>query len=451
MALLSPRRTFVLILAILVFLTIISLFKQRISQLPPSIALNIDFRSSFLQTYHKLTSHDEPIFQPTSSRVNSSTDQMSPPMSLRDTFKPGIAKPAGESYTRALIIPHTSTEDISWLSLLNSTAFPDLTIYPYVVNPPPASASDPHPTSPHSLRSPKNKGHEVMVYLTFLIDHYDALPDVSIFMHSHRHAWHNNDLLGFDALQHISRLSTPHVIRQGYFNLRCQWDPGCPTWIRPLETAEVYDRQEQIAFKRAYAELFPEEEDQGSDSDSGSGKATDGTSNIPEDLAQPCCGQFAVSRERIRSVPLRKLVWWRDWLLRTRLTDYVSGRVWEYSWQFVFTGRGVVCPQMRSCYCDAYGVCFPNEDRFQAWFMARYGRKLAVDELEGKSVEVQEKDRQEGGEVERDGGREVYLRDLVLAHEREMEEVFEEAERRGRDPRTRAQDCGREWREGDGF
>ena len=36
------------------------------------------------------------------------------------------------------------------------------------------------------LHPPKNKGHEVMVYLTYIIDHYDELADVTMFMHAHQ-------------------------------------------------------------------------------------------------------------------------------------------------------------------------------------------------------------------------------------------------------------------------
>ena len=40
------------------------------------------------------------------------------------------------------------------------------------------------PSAP--LHPPKNKGHEVMVYLTYIIDHYDELADVTMFMHAHQ-------------------------------------------------------------------------------------------------------------------------------------------------------------------------------------------------------------------------------------------------------------------------
>lgn len=62
----------------------------------------------------------------------------------------------------------------------------------------------------------RNKGHEVMAYLSYIIDHYNNLSDVNIFLHSHRYAWHNNDLLGGDAVQMVKRLSAERVQREGF-------------------------------------------------------------------------------------------------------------------------------------------------------------------------------------------------------------------------------------------
>jgi hypothetical protein len=57
---------------------------------------------------------------------------------------------------------------------------------------------------------------EVMVYLSYIIENYNKLADVNIFMHAHRHAWHNNELLDHDSVQVIGRLSAERVQREGY-------------------------------------------------------------------------------------------------------------------------------------------------------------------------------------------------------------------------------------------
>ena len=89
---------------------------------------------------------------------------------------------------------------------------------------------------------------------------------------------------------------------------------------------------------------------------------------VPSVLAQPCCAQFAASRDRIRSVPLARWIFFREWLLATELDDYHSGRVWEYTWQYVLAGEAVFCPAMDVCYCQGYGICFGSRDRFASWW-----------------------------------------------------------------------------------
>lgn len=120
------------------------------------------------------------------------------------SFQPGKLKAVDESYTKTIVIPRTVEEDVSWLD----QNFEDDELFRksvYVVDDPSAA-----------LYPPKNKGNEVMVYLSYIIDHYNNLSDVNIFMHSHQFAWHNNDLLGQDAVQMISRLSSERVQREGY-------------------------------------------------------------------------------------------------------------------------------------------------------------------------------------------------------------------------------------------
>lgn len=89
----------------------------------------------------------------------------------RPDFKPGSALPGSHNYTSTLVIARTKEEDMSWLQ----KEIPDQSTAIYVVD---------DPSAP--LHPPKNKGHEVMVYLTYIIDHYDELADVTMFMHAHQ-------------------------------------------------------------------------------------------------------------------------------------------------------------------------------------------------------------------------------------------------------------------------
>jgi hypothetical protein len=255
-------------------------------------------------------------------------------------------------YRKALVLGHTTQEAqhnaLDWLN----TDLPGIDLYIYVAN----NRSAP-------LHPPRNKGHEAMIYTTFIIDHYDDLPDVMLFMHAHRRAWHNADVLGNDAAQMIRRLNAERVVRNGYVNMRCQWYPGCPDWMQPKSKEMDTTKKEQQLLARAWKELFP------------------GAGEVPDVLAQPCCSQFALSRERVLALPRERYVQLRQWLMTTRLSDSISGRVFEYLWQYIFTGENVYCPVEHICYCDGFGVCFGGKAEYEAWHAARRERDRLNHEL----------------------------------------------------------------------
>ncbi|KAK3070548.1 hypothetical protein LTR53_010285 [Teratosphaeriaceae sp. CCFEE 6253] len=357
-----------------------------------------------------------------------------PKMESNSPYALGQVKPAGSNYTKCLVVPRLGTEDTSWIDgelgdMLGSGA---LTKAIYTVD----DRSAP-------LHPPKNKGHEVTVYLTHLIDFYDELADVTLFMHFHRFAWHNNELMDTDAALMVRHLSPERVSRDGYMNLRCHWDPGCPSWLHPGAIERNYDKMEETLVADAWAELFP-------------------LDPIPGVLAQPCCAQFAVSRDRIRALPKERYVVLRDWILRTQLSDYMSGRVFEYIWQYIFTASPVHCPSMSACYCDGYGFCFGSPKNFDYWFELRYKREqhraeLAVWREKARLIEVARGDSKDGrideeAELEVPAiGRNTWLEVKIREIDGEMEGLKRQAFERGRDPEQRALEAGRPWREGDGF
>ena len=90
------------------------------------------------------------------------------PFAPRPHYVPGIPKAPGSKYTKTLVVPRTSEEDTDWIA----DELPEWESAVYVVD---------DPSAP--LHPPKNKGHEVMVYLSYIIEHYDNLTDVVAFMH----------------------------------------------------------------------------------------------------------------------------------------------------------------------------------------------------------------------------------------------------------------------------
>ena len=268
-----------------------------------------------------------------------------------------------------LVVAQLKSEDTSWIH----QELPGIRADVYVVD---------DPYAEH--RVPANKGHEAMVYLTYIIDNYDALPSVSIFAHAHRITWHNNDLLDSDMVKAIRRLNLGYVQEHGYMNLRCHAQPGCRDNLHLDATEKDANKPEVMVFREVWSQLHPDKP-------------------LPKTLSAPCCAQFAVSRDRIRSISRRQFEIWRDWLIGSKLEDRISGRIWEYTWHYIFSGQADLCPHSHSCYCGGFNVCFPSAAALEAWFGTRDSmrdleeqqRKLDPEKQEHESKSQKNKEYQE--------------------------------------------------------
>ncbi|PKY03341.1 hypothetical protein P168DRAFT_271417 [Aspergillus campestris IBT 28561] len=233
----------------------------------------------------------------------------------------------------ALVMAATRAEDLRWLLdyCRDRNAVP--LVYSTDSNP------DPGFQIPRTTR-----GRETAAYLSYVVDYYDRLPAYSFFVHSNPDQWHN-DLFGpmtKDTLPHV-RLEA--VDAQGYVNLRCTHDPGCPTSVNPWDPTQIDIEKDDIRafFPQVYEALFDVGPDQ-----------------VPEHIGNVCCGQFAVSRERIRQRPRADYERMLRWAAETELTDsFGVGWVFEKIWHIVFGTEVIYCPRFEQCRCDVYGWCGP--------------------------------------------------------------------------------------------
>ncbi|MCJ1333437.1 hypothetical protein MMC10_010136 [Thelotrema lepadinum] len=213
--------------------------------------------------------------------------------------------------SKVIVAAARATEDVSWMSKIGDGWEP----YAYNVD-------NTDPTAP--LQIPKNKGHEAMVYLSFIIDRYDSLPNYTIFVQGHEKAWHQED----DLMPLIRNLRLPALDAAGYVPLRCDWYPSCPAEIKPITHDAVvwgpgvHRQDAEDGIVEVWPRFFPGVE-------------------LPETIAGHCCAQFAVTAGRIRSGERETYVKMREWLLETALLDDVSGRVLEKLWAFIFTEEAV--------------------------------------------------------------------------------------------------------------
>ncbi|TPX14707.1 uncharacterized protein E0L32_005102 [Thyridium curvatum] len=213
-------------------------------------------------------------------------------------------QPPPPPLTKALVIASTSDQPRSETSWIDEEVPEDWQVYNYVTD---------RPASP-GLAVPANKGNEAMAYLTYIVDHYDALPDVVFFHHAHRRGWHQE----LDSPDEVRRLRAGYVARAGFASARCL--PGCENVI-PLagysvDPAALPQHGRNVQLATLLDEFL----------DAAAGE------RVPRRLAAPCCAQFAASRAAIRR---RGVEWWarlRRWLAETPLDSMTSGRLMEHTW-----------------------------------------------------------------------------------------------------------------------
>lgn len=182
------------------------------------------------------------------------------------------------------------------------------------------SASKP-PEPGYKLIPPGYRGREAITYLTFIIDYYNSLPNMTAFVHAGPVQWHN-DLLGPNTGSILQNLRLETVYNKGYVNLRCKHDPGCPIGVNPLEPTDIDIKGRDIRayFADVYMELFDVP-----------------ASQVPLHVGNVCCGQFVVSRKRILERPKEDYERMRRWALESSVTDsFGVGWVFEKIWHIIF-------------------------------------------------------------------------------------------------------------------
>ncbi|KAF7593443.1 hypothetical protein BBP40_011449 [Aspergillus hancockii] len=268
------------------------------------------------------------FFVKTSERhhLASSTHDSAPNGGSRQNSHAGQASPSPvpqlQTLEQDLVVASMKDDDVSWLF----EHFPDWHKSIYVVDDKKAE-----------LTVKQNKGRESMVYLTYIIDNYNNLPESMLFIHSKRFQWHNDDPY-YDGVPMLRHFQLPYLRKQGYVNLRCAWVLGCPVEIHPLTDTHRDAVHAGEYFKTGFMELFPGVE-------------------VPEQVGVSCCAQFGVTRSKVHERPKSDYERFRKWLIETPLQDDLSGRIMEYSWHMIFGKDPVFCPTAEECYCKVFGLC----------------------------------------------------------------------------------------------
>jgi hypothetical protein len=255
------------------------------------------------------------------------------------------------SMTVHLVVAATSSEDISWTSQLK---IPGLKVIHYIADNPSAAH---HP--------PANKGHEVMMYHSYFYDFYDQLPDIAILTHAQDISWHMESILTHSLSYALSHLDLLAVKERGYVNLRVSWENACPAYIDTTFQGMTSLALESQATREAFLGNF--------------GHASEFSGEVPRILAQPCCSQFAVTRDVIRSVKRESYAHYIDWLLHSTMDDSILGRTWEHMFQWLFTKKAVDCPVEWKTYCIMYHICFESREKYDKYMELDQSRADLID------------------------------------------------------------------------
>jgi hypothetical protein len=230
--------------------------------------------------------------------------------------------------------------------------------------------------SPDEVLLTINKGHEALGYLTYLIDHYDMLPSIMVFLHPHQKgykaSWHVDAPLHSNTAA-IRTLRLELVRQRGYVNMRCNPTPNCRYNGDASRHPELLTRERWITFwsnTSTPAATIEHELETKDNIDwpaehsfssfswaamSFSPKAAD-DSDVPA-IAATAGAQFALSREAARRRPREDYIALKEWIVKTDEDDSVTGRVFEYLWHVIFGMPGVLCYERSKCECDVYDRC----------------------------------------------------------------------------------------------
>lgn len=234
-----------------------------------------------------------------------------------------------------------------------------------------------------------------MAYLTHIITNYDNLAPYTIFLHGHARAWHQPEPTAWK----IRALNLDLLATEGYINLRCGLKPGCSAdTILGSAHPEPRDHPEVRSIMPAFwAWNFQPEH----------GRWDLGA--YPSELGQPCCAQFAVTRERILARPKEFYEAYRRPMERDvremqrvfgpLWTGYRMGVLYEHLWHVVFGKEALFCPDARFC----REVVFRDQVRC-ADYTGDYEHRAGWRKIQCQNAWDSEGMDVETGEVDRYGG-----------------------------------------------
>jgi hypothetical protein len=203
------------------------------------------------------------------------------------------------------------------------------------------------------LKIMPNRGSEAMAYVTAVIDHYDNLPDLMVFMHGHRLAWHT-PLLGQDWILRRLASHPPLDLKlsstNGYHALGCleRWGNDIsqlfPTDI-DANWRSINGPRWHEALSARFAQAWREH----------LGEAYN--MPLPDYVRVPTAATFIATREAIKRRPKEFYIGVRNWMLETHIENKWLGIVMEFQMAIMFADKNHFSVSQEQCLCELYTIC----------------------------------------------------------------------------------------------
>jgi len=193
---------------------------------------------------------------------------------------------------KAVLIAHYN-KPVEWISEINK----DIEIYLYTTN------KDVFKPLIKKRIVDVNKGMDANLYLNYIIDNYDNLPDKILFLHHHENDW-TQEYKAWEIVNNIN------------WNLANYFSVGakCNYWYCIPNNKDYH-----IKMMKDYWYLFEK------------------YIPYPNELKYIAGTQFCVSRGLILQYPKEYYQYLLDFLYTTSLDSMFSGRLFEYVWHYLFT------------------------------------------------------------------------------------------------------------------
>ena len=201
---------------------------------------------------------------------------------------------------------------------------------------------------------PVNKGREAMVYLTYIINNYDNLPDSNLFVHGHHESWHQKSNLN-GIVEHLN------WDYNSFANLRCVIKENAGDSPRLQKKCITYQPTPRLSSNFSCVNITGPSYLCHFDQLWVNVMEKYGFGELPSFISTQCCSQFFVSKQTVLRNSKEFYMDLRREIMKDNTDSYNVGISFEFLWHIMFTNQSVFCPTYEECYCKLYNLCSDYE------------------------------------------------------------------------------------------